>query len=79
MTPNPDDYKKIKSIKQPTLILWGAEDLLIPIENAYKFQKDLTNSSLSIIKNSGHTPMEENPVESIRPLLKFIKPKQIIK
>jgi pimeloyl-ACP methyl ester carboxylesterase len=78
MTPNPDDYKKIKSIKQPTLILWGAEDLLIPIENAYKFQKDLPKSSLVIIKNSGHTPMEENPVESIRPLLKFIQPKQII-
>ncbi|CAM1354302.1 alpha/beta fold hydrolase [Tenacibaculum insulae] len=66
-------YAKIKTIKQPTLILWGAEDLLIPIENAYQFQRDLPNNKLVILSSLGHTPMEENPQESLKPVLAFIK------
>jgi pimeloyl-ACP methyl ester carboxylesterase len=32
---------QIKTIQQPTLVLWGAKDLLIPLENATKFHNDL--------------------------------------
>ena len=66
-------YKNIKYIQQPTLILWGAQDLLIPIENAYKFQEDLPNNTLVILENTGHTPMEESPLESLAPVLNFLK------
>lgn len=67
-----NQYDKIKTIKQPTLILWGAEDLLIPVENAYKFQKDLPNNKLVILNNSGHTPMEENPIKSLKEVVLFL-------
>ncbi len=70
---NTENHSRIKTIKQPTLILWGDHDFLIPLENAYKFQKDLPNNSLVIIKNSGHVPMEESPHESLKPVLDFIK------
>ena len=66
-------YNNIKYIQQPTLILWGAQDLLIPIENAYKFQEDLPNNTLVILENTGHTPMEESPLESLAPVLNFLK------
>ena len=66
-------YKNIKKIQQPTLVLWGSEDLLIPVENATKFHQDLPNNSLQIIKNVGHTPMEESPTESLKPVLDFLK------
>jgi pimeloyl-ACP methyl ester carboxylesterase len=55
------DSDKLKNINTPTLILWGEKDELINIENAYKFQQSIKGSKLEIIKNSGHTPMEENP------------------
>lgn len=64
---------QIKSIAQPTLILWGAQDGLIPVENAYRFQRDLPNDTLVILENSGHVPMEENPDESLEAVLAFIK------
>jgi pimeloyl-ACP methyl ester carboxylesterase len=51
----------IKTITQPTLILWGEYDHLIAVDNAYLFQKDIKGSILTIYKNIGHTPMEENP------------------
>ncbi len=63
----------IKTIQQPTLILWGEKDYLIPVENAYRFQKDLPNDTLVILKNSGHVPMEENPNESLKAVKSFLK------
>ncbi|MDX1332025.1 MAG: alpha/beta hydrolase [Robiginitalea sp.] len=62
----------IKNITQPTLILWGAEDGLIPVESAYRFQRDLPNDTLVVLKDSGHVPMEEDPEESLGVVLAFI-------
>ncbi len=70
--PNEDGSSRIKKVKTPTLIIWGEYDDLIPIECAYKFQKDLPNNQLVIIKNSGHIPMEENPEEVIPLIENFI-------
>jgi pimeloyl-ACP methyl ester carboxylesterase len=63
----------IKTIQQPTLILWGEQDLLIPVQYAYRFQNDLPNDTLVVLKNSGHVPMEESPQESLVPLLHFLR------
>lgn len=70
---NPNAYKTIPTIKQPTLILWGDRDELIPVENAHKFHSDLPNSTLVVFKNLGHVPMEEEPKESLVPLLTFLR------
>ena len=65
--------RQIKTIDQPTLILWGEEDGLIPVESALRFQRELPNDTLVILKNSGHVPMEENPGESLVAVLNFIE------
>ena len=62
----------IKKIQQPTFILWGEQDLLIPTKSAYRFHDDLPNDTLVILKNMGHVPMEENPQESLNALLPFL-------
>jgi len=67
-----DSYKNISTIKTPTLILWGKEDLLIPVSNAYTFEKDLANSTLAILDHVGHVPMEESPKESLNAVLEFL-------
>jgi len=68
-------YRRINTIQQPTLVLWGAQDLLVPLSNAHQFHKDLPNSSLVILKNVGHVPMEESPIESLNALTHFLKNK----
>jgi pimeloyl-ACP methyl ester carboxylesterase len=50
---------KIKTIQKPTLIIWGDKDGLIPVQNAYLFNKDIKGSKLAILNNIGHVPMEE--------------------
>jgi pimeloyl-ACP methyl ester carboxylesterase len=66
-------YHSISSIQQPTLILWGEYDQLIPVENAHKFHNDLTQSQLVIMNDVGHVPMEELPQESLKAVLVFLK------
>ena len=66
-------YNDIKNIQQSTLILWGSEDLLIPVENAFLFHENLPNDTLIIFEDTGHTPMEESPVESLEAVMEFLK------
>ncbi len=65
-------HLKIPTIAQPTLLLWGEQDYLVPIESAYRFQEDLPYDTLVILPNLGHVPMEEDPVKSLEPVLDFI-------
>jgi pimeloyl-ACP methyl ester carboxylesterase len=57
-------HEDLPGIQTPTLILWGAQDGLIPVEAAYKFQTALPNDTLVIFPNAGHVPMEELGEES---------------
>lgn len=67
------DTTLVSKLIMPTLVIWGASDQLIPVDNAYKFQRDLPADTLAILQNVGHVPMEETP-ELVIPLLKkFIK------
>ncbi len=63
----------IRNIQQPVLIMWGNQDLLIPVKYAYRFHNDLRDDTLIILNNTGHVPMEENPQESLAALLAFLK------
>lgn len=67
-----NDASQIKNIQSPTLILWGEEDTWIPVENAYKFDKDIPNSKLVTFKGAGHVPMEEIPEETVQAVLEFL-------
>ncbi|MFQ3212869.1 MAG: pimeloyl-ACP methyl ester carboxylesterase [Marivirga sp.] len=75
-TSGPGTYNDISNIQQPTLILWGAHDLLIPVENAFRFHEDLPNDTLVVLDDSGHTPMEESPNRSLVPVLNFLRTSQ---
>ena len=66
-------HLRIPNIKQPTLLLWGEEDYLVPVASALRFQEDLPNDTLVILPNLGHVPMEEDPEGSLKPVLSFLK------
>ncbi len=46
-------------INQPTLIIWGDQDTVIPIKNGYKLHQEILNSRFVILKDCGHVPQEE--------------------
>jgi pimeloyl-ACP methyl ester carboxylesterase len=63
---------KLKSIQTPTLLIWGAKDTWIPLDNGKRMDRILPNSKLVVLENSGHVPMEESPEESLEILKAFL-------
>ena len=62
----------LKNITVPVLIQWGKDDRWIPLANAFEFQKLIPKADL-IIYDSGHVPMEENPMETVKDYMIFLK------
>jgi pimeloyl-ACP methyl ester carboxylesterase len=71
--PVSDNTAALKHISNKTLILWGREDMWIPVHNAYRFHAMLNNSTLKIYPKVGHIPMEEIPEESLLDVMNFLE------
>jgi pimeloyl-ACP methyl ester carboxylesterase len=54
----------VEQIGIPTLILWGTEDRLIPVEAGRVMHERIPKSELVEFSGVGHVPMEEEPVRS---------------
>lgn len=66
------DAERVDSVRQPTLILWGAEDRLIPPAVGRDFQRRIAGSELVIFDGLGHVPHEEDPARTLVPLKAFL-------
>jgi pimeloyl-ACP methyl ester carboxylesterase len=66
----------IKTIGQPTLILWGAQDRLIPEPSGQRFHQDIVGSQYVVFDGLGHVPQEEDPQRSVAEVLKFLASKR---
>ena len=66
------NIEKLMSIENETLLIWGENDNWIPLDNGKRMDSLIPNSKLVVIENSGHVPMEENPVETLKILQDFM-------
>lgn len=64
--------ERITEITQPTLILWGGQDKLIPPETAAYFERDIAGSRLVVFDALGHVPHEEAPQETVAEVRRFL-------
>jgi pimeloyl-ACP methyl ester carboxylesterase len=65
--------EELNQIKQPTLLIWGNNDIITPPFVGQEFQKLIPNSELHFIDKCGHAPMMEVPDEFNRILDAFLK------
>ncbi|XP_057977257.1 uncharacterized protein LOC131164237 [Malania oleifera] len=66
-------FSNLPKITQPTLILWGEEDQIFPLELGYRLKRHLgSNAEMEVIKNAGHAVNLEKPKEFIRHLKSFL-------
>lgn len=63
---------QLSSITAPTLIIWGAEDKLIPVAGADWFAQKIPSAEKIIYSSIGHLPMEENAGASARDVAAFL-------
>ncbi len=63
---------QVKTIKRPTLIVWGREDGLTPLSDGERFNKEIAGSKLVVIEQCGHVPNFEKAAEFSAVLMKFL-------
>lgn len=69
----PGQYaEQIRLVRQPTLILWGGRDHLIPPVNGDRFHADIAGSRLVVFNDLGHVPQEEDPARTVGALQAFL-------
>lgn len=64
---------KLSTINVPTLLIWGAEDELIPLEAGKKLNSLIKDSRLVVLEKCGHIPQEEMPERVVNEILNFVK------
>ena len=64
---------RLQDIKVPTLIIWGEQDTLVPLEVAERFTRGIRGSKLIVINNAGHLPQVEQPKAFTRAVKGFVK------
>ena len=64
--------KKLIKVQTPTLIIWGRDDMLIPLSMGEHFNKGIAGSKLVVIDGTGHIPMVGKPAEFDHALESFL-------
>ena len=69
---NPDLEKWLHRIDVPTLILWGDQDKIFPVEYASAFKNLIPHAQTQILKDCGHVPHMDQPEVFYHSLKSFL-------
>ena len=69
---NPSLPHYLRKVSIPTLIVWGRQDAIIPLECGTMYEKSISNSNLKVIDNCGHSPAVERPQEFLDAVNDFL-------
>ena len=58
---DPEMTSMLPAIQAETLLVWGKQDGLAPVEQGEALRSSLPNAKLNVIENCGHLPMAEKP------------------
>lgn len=71
--------EQLPTITSPTLLIWGRQDSLVPVEHGERAAKRLPNAKLEVIEKCGHTPMFEQPAVFNHLVLDFLRDQEILR
>jgi pimeloyl-ACP methyl ester carboxylesterase len=63
---------RLDQINIPVLVISGAEDQIVPMENSERLAVELPNTDLDIIDQCGHLPQEECPQDFLQAIIQFL-------
>jgi pimeloyl-ACP methyl ester carboxylesterase len=56
---------RYRTIQQPALVIWCAEDQVVPVSFGRRLARDLPYGRLEVVNACGHIPQEEVPKETL--------------
>jgi pimeloyl-ACP methyl ester carboxylesterase len=69
--------KRYKTIKHPTLLLWGRDDQIARLHFGERLRSDLPNATLQVYPRCGHIAMLEAAESTTNDLAKFLEPRAL--
>jgi pimeloyl-ACP methyl ester carboxylesterase len=67
------DYReRLPEIRCPTLVVWGEEDMLLPVRDAEEYERQIPDARRIVLKDTGHVPMIERPRTFNDHLIEFL-------
>jgi pimeloyl-ACP methyl ester carboxylesterase len=62
----------MSEVRIPVKIIWGDQDNYLEVKYAIIYASKIMTSDLTIMKNCGHTPHEEQPKETLKIIEDFL-------
>jgi pimeloyl-ACP methyl ester carboxylesterase len=56
-----DFRDRLGDIRSPTLVVWGEEDMLVPVQDAQEYERQIPAARRLVFEDTGHMPMVERP------------------
>ena len=66
---------RLGGVRQPTLIVWGRQDGILPLADGERFDREIPNSTLVVFDQCGHVPQIEKAADFNQTVLKFLEGK----
>jgi pimeloyl-ACP methyl ester carboxylesterase len=66
--------KRIHRVKAPTLLIWGAEDRVVPPVYAEEFRRQIAGARVETVNGAGHAPHLEQPAAVANLVRDFVSP-----
>jgi pimeloyl-ACP methyl ester carboxylesterase len=67
-----DFRERLPGIACPTLIVWGEDDAVLPVQDAHEYERLLPDSRKLLMRDTGHVPMLERPGTFNDSLMEFL-------
>jgi pimeloyl-ACP methyl ester carboxylesterase len=67
-----DFRDRLGEIRCPTLIVWGEDDMVLPVRDAREFERLIPGSRSVVMEDTGHVPMLERPTAFNDVLAEFL-------
>jgi pimeloyl-ACP methyl ester carboxylesterase len=70
---NPKLPVLLAQINIPTLLVWGRQDAIVPVECGALYQAAIPGARLTVIEQCGHSPQIEKPSAFLEAVLPFMQ------
>jgi pimeloyl-ACP methyl ester carboxylesterase len=65
----------LRGIATPTLVVWGREDKIIPLNACWLYQRAIPGATAKVLDRCGHMPEMEQPAAFVQAVLDFLAPR----
>ena len=70
---NPKLERRLRRITAPTLVLWGAEDRVAPVEHGRRYAELIPDAMLAVFESCGHAALVEQTGPAVEAIGEFLQ------